>query len=57
MKTIDFIVEGVDRAKCAIIITEAPEEICKALSEAFGSGMTHLEAMLMYGKEASNRKQ
>lgn len=44
LKTIDFIVEGVDRAKCAIIITEAPEEICKALSEAFGSGMTHLEA-------------
>lgn len=44
LKTIDFIVEGLDRAKCAIIITEAPEQICKALSEAFGSGMTHLEA-------------
>ena len=44
LKTVDFIVEGVDRAKCAIIITETPEEICKALSEAFGSGMTHLEA-------------
>ena len=44
LKTIDFIVEGVDRAKCAIIITEKPEEICKALSETFGSGMTHLDA-------------
>ena len=44
LKTIDFIVEGMDRAKCAIIITEMPEEICKALSETFGSGMTHLEA-------------
>lgn len=44
LKTIDFIVEGVDRAKCAIIITEAPDKICKALSETFGSGMTHLEA-------------
>lgn len=44
LKTVDFIVEGLDRAKCAIIITEMPEEICKALSEAFGSGMTHLEA-------------
>lgn len=44
LKTIDFIVEGVDRAKCAIIITETPEGICKALSENFGSGMTHLEA-------------
>ena len=44
LKTIDFIVEGLDRAKCAIIITEEPDEICKALGEAFGSGMTHLEA-------------
>lgn len=44
LKTIDFIVEGIDRAKCAIIITELPEEICNALSETFGSGMTHLEA-------------
>jgi len=44
LKTIDFIVEGVDRAKCAIIITEMPEEICKALGETFGSGMTQLEA-------------
>ena len=44
LKTIDFIVEGVDRAKCAIIITEMPDEICKELSETFGSGMTQLEA-------------
>ncbi len=44
LKTIDFIVEGMDRAKCAIIITEMPDEICKALIENFGSGMTHLEA-------------
>lgn len=44
LKTIDFIVDGVDRAKCAIIITEMPNEICKALGETFGSGTTHLEA-------------
>ena len=44
LKTIDFIVEGIDRAKCAIIITEVPEEIGTTLSEAFGSGMTHVEA-------------
>ncbi len=44
LKTVDFIVEGVDRAKCAIIITEMPDEICRALGETFGSGMTHLEA-------------
>lgn len=44
LKTIDFIVEGIDRAKCAIIITEKVDEICNALSETFNSGMTHLEA-------------
>ena len=35
LKTIDFIVEGIDRAKCAVIITEKPKEICAALGEAF----------------------
>ncbi len=44
LKTVDFIVEGIDRAKCAIIITEMPDEVCKALSDAFTSGMTHLDA-------------
>ncbi len=44
LKTVDFIVEGIDRAKCAIIITEKPEKICKELASAFGSGMTQLEA-------------
>lgn len=53
LKTVDFIVEGVDRAKCAIIITEFPNEICKSLSDAFGSGMTHLEAKGGY----SNREK
>lgn len=53
LKTIDFIVEGVDRAKCAIIITESPDEICKTLSETFGSGMTYLEAKGGY----SNREK
>ncbi len=44
LKTIDFIVEGIDRAKCAIIITEMPDKICEALTETFSSGMTQLEA-------------
>ena len=44
LKTIDFIVEGIDRAKCAIIVTEKPDEICKALGEACGSGTTKLNA-------------
>lgn len=53
LKTIDFIVEGLDRAKCAMIITECPDEVCKALSEAFGSGMTQIQAKGGY----SNREK
>lgn len=44
LKTIDFIVDGLDRAKCAIIITEHPQEICSKLCEIFGSGATYLDA-------------
>ena len=44
LKTIDFIVDGIDRAKCAIIITEHPQEICDKLCEIFGSGVTYLDA-------------
>ena len=53
LKTIDFIVEGIDRAKCAMIITEKSEEVCKALSETFGSGITHIDAKGGY----SNREK
>lgn len=42
LKTIDFIVEGMDRAKCAMIITTKPDEICNALSEEFESGTTKI---------------
>lgn len=44
LKTIDFIVDGLDRAKCAIIITECPNEVCDKLCDVFGSGVTYLEA-------------
>ena len=30
-KTIDFVVEGLDRSKAAFIITTRPEQVCKAL--------------------------
>jgi len=43
LKTVDFIVEGMDRAKCAMIITTKPNEICNALSEEFESGTTKIE--------------
>lgn len=44
LKTIDFIVDGLDRAKCAIIITEHPRDICDKLCDTFGSGVTYLDA-------------
>ncbi len=45
LKTIDFIAEGIDRSKAVMIITDKPEQISKALSEAFESGNTILPAM------------
>lgn len=50
LKTIDFIVEGLDRSKCAVIITEKPEEIGDCLTSAFESGMTVLDAVGGYSK-------
>lgn len=44
LKTIDFIVDGFDRAKCAVIITNKPDEICSSLAEEFESGSTKLSA-------------
>lgn len=52
LKTVDYIVEGFDRAKCAIIVTVKPDEICRALSETFGSGMTRMEARGGYSRMA-----
>lgn len=42
LKTIDFIVEGVDRSKAAMIITEKPDEICELLMSTFESGLTKI---------------
>lgn len=50
LKTIDFIVEGFDREKAALIITEKPDEICSALSDEFKSGMTTIKANGGYSK-------
>ncbi len=44
LKTVDFIVEGLDRSKAAMIITEKPDEISQALTEVFESGVTKLYA-------------
>jgi uncharacterized membrane-anchored protein YitT (DUF2179 family) len=45
LKTVDFIVEGLDRAKSAMIITTKPDEICKELSAAFETGTTKIDAV------------
>jgi len=44
LKTIDYIVEGIDREKCAMIVTSKKDEVCAAISEKFESGVTVLDA-------------
>ncbi len=44
LKTIDFIVEGIDRSKGVMIITDKAEEISAALMETFESGTTMIDA-------------
>ena len=44
LKTIDFIVDGLQRSKAATIITSKPDEICKELMKEFGCGITLIDA-------------
>lgn len=44
LKTVDFIVEGFDRCKSVMIITEKAEEISEALMTAFECGTTKIAA-------------
>ena len=54
IKSVDFIVEGLDKAKSVMIITEMEEEICDALSHSFGYGVTQIHATGYYsGKSRS----
>lgn len=48
IKVVDFIVEGLDKAKAAMVITSKPDEISAALSETFGYGVTHIPAKGYY---------
>ncbi len=48
LKTVDFIVEGIDRSKAATIVTCRPEEVCRALSDEFRCGMTTMNATGYY---------
>ena len=48
IKAVDFIVEGLDKAKSAMIVTSRAGEISEALSETFGRGITHISARGYY---------
>ncbi len=48
LKTIDFVIEGIDRAKAALIVTEQREKVCAALSSEFECGITVTDAKGYY---------
>ena len=48
LKTVDYIVEGIDRSKSAMIVTSEYEKVCSSLSEAFGCGITVMDAKGYY---------
>ncbi len=45
LKTVDFIVEGFDRSKEVLIVTDKPKPISDALIDAFGCGTTKIAAV------------
>ncbi len=45
LKTVDFIVEGIDRSKEVMIITDNPTEVSKALMQEFECGTTKIAAV------------
>lgn len=44
LKTMDYIVDGIDTAKCAMVVTSKPDEVCQTLCEKFEEGMTRVDA-------------
>jgi uncharacterized membrane-anchored protein YitT (DUF2179 family) len=52
IKAVDFIVEGMDRAKSAMIITDKPDAICEKLSSAFETGSTKIDAVGGYSNSS-----
>ena len=50
-RTVDYITQGFDRAKCAMIVTTHASEISDALAEAFESSGTIVAAIGGYSKE------
>ena len=52
IKAVDFIVEGLDKIKAAMIITDHPQDICRELSAAFGTGITLIDAHGYYSGDS-----
>ena len=50
-KTVNFVVEGFDSSKCAMIVTTKAKEISEALSDSFGTSGTIVNALGGYSKE------
>lgn len=51
IKTVDFITEGLDKAKAAMIVTNQPDELCEILSREFNSGVTIINAKGYYSNQ------
>ncbi len=51
IKTVDFIVEGLDKAKAVFIISDKPQQLQKLLSETLGRGVTAIDAHGYYSGE------
>ncbi len=50
LKTVDFIVDGLDRAKMAMIVTTKSDDICEELQNEFGCGTTRVEGQGGYSR-------
>jgi len=50
-QTVDFVVEGISRCKCAMIITDKADEISDALSKSFKATGTIVNAIGGYSRE------
>ncbi|WP_019679869.1 YitT family protein [Ruminococcus flavefaciens] len=51
LRTVDYIVEGLQREKAAMIITARPDDIKEQLMNEFGCGMTLIKAVGGYSGE------
>lgn len=53
-KTVDFVVEGISRSLCAMIVTTKAEEVSGALSKQFQASGTIVSAMGGYSRESKS---